>query len=212
MYATSTQIATELTGEVERNDLVICEAPSGCGKTAAMCAAIVNLLCDKYVPATAETCHALVLCPNNDSAYYIYKLFLQLCAATSLTGTLVMPKHVTSSTNMSTLVNVNIVVASLTILNLFNHQHRFPRELSAIKLLVLSDCFRSVGAWQEHHRVFKLLEPASPVKIIGLTAKLNALSKDMCQSMCELFSIGATSICTKVSRTFSILTKIFYIG
>ena len=197
MYATTAQITTELIGEVERNQLVICEAPNGCGKTIAMCAALIKLLLsDTYLPPNAETCHALVLCPNNDSAYFIYKIFLQLCANTVLTGTLVMPKHVTTNTAMSSLVNVNIVVAPLTIFSVFNERH-LPSELTTIKFIVLTDCFRTVGAWLEYSHIFKQISHET-VKIIGLTAKLNAVSKDMCHSICELLAGSESSLCTKV--------------
>lgn len=192
------KLANDIVTEVERgNYLIICEAPNGCGKTAAMCIAITKLL-SSYKLKTNE-CAALVICPNNDSAYYTSKKFTSLCAGHNLSGVLLLPRNITANTKMESILNVNIVVAPLTLTSIFVRKP--PKEFANLRFLIIADCFRSVSAWTEYERYIKDLRPKRSVFVIGLTAKLNHISRDMCRSVSERLA-PKNDILTKVTLDF----------
>ena len=189
------ETARSIVSEIEADKkLVVCEAPTGCGKTTALCLALMELI--QRSPASRETCLALVLCANNDMAYFVYSKLYHLCSTASvrITGTLVLPKHWTVG-SFEKLTNANIVVAPISLISLFD---RTTPDLSSLRFLALTDCFRSVSSWQEHKRAFKNFAPTNFGGLVALTSKLNGLSRDMCQSICELMTRTDAPVRAKV--------------
>jgi hypothetical protein len=184
------RLAGDLVAAVEApRSVIICEAPCGSGKLSALVSAIIALL----APSSEKDCHALILCPNVDAAWYTYKKFMFACTAASLrrlTGTLLLPKCVEEhAERVDELVEANIIVAPLSIItSLASHP---VAGLRSVRIVALTDCFRTLHYWNNYREFFEQMSPRRSGHfrtVLGLTAKLNSESRAMCKSMYNLFA------------------------
>ncbi len=84
------QTAQNLQRHLQKNHhVILCEGPNGSGKLSALLSTLVNYIGVEEL--SPRECHTLMLCPNNDMAWFSYIKLMAWCQGTKMTGALLLP-------------------------------------------------------------------------------------------------------------------------